>query len=66
MTSARKDIEALLRRLRRVGCTVDRAARHIKVKGPNGAAISVSCSPRDINASRNVLRDARRFLGIEV
>jgi hypothetical protein len=59
-------MEAALRRLQQHGCVVLRSGRHLRVLGPNGRSISASSTPSSQMAWKNMLRDARRHLGINL
>lgn len=66
--SVQKDVNALLRRLRtEFGCTIaPTGGGHWRVSREGCRPIVVSASPSRENALRNVKRDARRHLGIEL
>lgn len=65
MTGRKKDLHRALRRLSAAGCIVLMGS-HVRVLGPNGKAITTSSSPSDPHAYKNVLRDAKRHLGVSV
>lgn len=67
MAGMKKDIEQLLRRLAKEGCEVSLASgrgNHWKVTRPGCRSVTVSYSPSDSHALRNVKADVRRNFGI--
>lgn len=63
---SKKDIRALVRKLRRQGWTAEiRKSGHWRLTSPGGDAITCAASPSDSHAYANVRSDARR-LGADV
>lgn len=57
---AEKEIDAELRTLERAGYRVTKAA-HVKVIAPNGRTVTLSGTPSDHRAVRNIKADLRRL-----
>lgn len=60
------DFARTIRDCERAGLRYIPGRRHSKLVNPiNGRSVSVSNSPSCTNAWRNVLRDVRRYLGVD-
>lgn len=57
-----KDIDKEIRRLLTEGWSVREGKRHIVLKAPTGAIVTISRSPSDFFAYQNVMGDIRRAL----
>lgn len=55
-----KDLRQLLRRVDRLGWTIQQGGSHLKVIGPNGAFVTVPSTPSDWRAIRNCRAQLRR------
>ena len=55
-----KDVNKLIRKLLREGWELREGKRHIVLKAPTGATVSISRSPSDYFAFKNILGDIRR------
>ena len=61
------DLTRVIRDCERSGLRYEPGRKHAKLRDPKtGRAISISSTPSDRNAHRNVLRDVRRYLGVEL
>ena len=60
--STDKQVEKMVRELlaRNCGWAVSHSGKHLKLVAPNGRKITVSRSPSDTHAYRNIMADIRR------
>lgn len=60
MSFQRKDVRDVVADLEAEGWVVIRHKRHIVLRHECGAQITVSCSPSDVRALKNVMKKANR------
>lgn len=61
------ELTRVIRECERHGLRYESGRHHPKLRDPRtGRAIPISGTPSDRNAHKNVLRDVRRYLGVEV
>lgn len=48
------------------GLRLEKGRKHMKLYGPNGKVVTISASPSDRMAWRQVWRDIRRTFGLEL
>ena len=61
------DITQLIRRAERAGLTYQHGRKHARIVDPkSGRFVSVSSTPSCPHAFKNIQRDLRKYLGIEL
>jgi hypothetical protein len=61
------DLTRTIRQLERQGLVYVQGRKHSKIRDPKtGRAVAISGTPRCPHAHKNVLRDVRKYLGVEL